>query len=233
MAGVDDSICADLGAAMALNAVERITIAGDNKSKSSVSFGGATSIITACGAALERLDMGSSQLNVPALDVFSVLNTHCVSLRRLDLSKCGITTFLPKERSAWRWAQHLVHLNLEENPLQGELHEVLAQLPSLSELLLGYTKLAGTIPEDIATTGNMRKLDVTATGLKPGQQARWTHEAAAMLSTRASISTMDAYGFVVSYRRKRHACVFCEFELLRVAVHLFRFYKWLKTERLN
>lgn len=157
---------------MELNAVERITIAGDNKSRSSVTFEGVARIIKAVGPALERLDVGSSPLNLPAVNVISVLSAHCVSLRRLDLSKCGLTSFLPPEPSAWRWAQHLVYLNLEENPLHGALHEVIAELPSLSELLLGYTRLTGPIPEAIASTGNMRKLDVTATGLKPGPQAR-------------------------------------------------------------
>ena len=62
-------------------------------------------------------------------------------------------------------------LNLEENPLLGSLPAAMVDaMPHLSVLRLGYTKLAGQIPEQFANAPNLREIDVTATALKPGPQ---------------------------------------------------------------
>ena len=170
--GITDDDCQALASgAFASNPVENVTIAGDNKTKSPVTFSGVVAIAKACNKYLEHFDVGASSCGGNRLDVMTtVFCEYCRRLRYVDLRKCDLSGVLPTSVDAWEWAEHLEYLNVEENPLTGGFPECIATLPNLKQLHLGYTKITGAIPEEVATKSNLKVLDVTATALVPGSK---------------------------------------------------------------
>lgn len=107
---------------------------------------------------VEQIELFGNQFSGELPDTF----TSLTSLRRFDASENNLTGRIPASLAGL----HLESLHLNDNFLEGEIPEILAMNPSLTELRLFNNKLSGSIPGILGTHSDLVEIDVSDNNLE-------------------------------------------------------------------
>ncbi|KAI3462642.1 hypothetical protein Pfo_019305 [Paulownia fortunei] len=107
---------------------------------------------------VEQIELFENQLSGELPDTFSNLT----SLLRFDASENNLTGKIPESLAGLP----LESLHLNDNFLEGEIPEILALNPKLSELRLFNNKLSGVLPEFLGMNSDLEEIDVSNNNLE-------------------------------------------------------------------
>ncbi|KAK6128732.1 hypothetical protein DH2020_037526 [Rehmannia glutinosa] len=107
---------------------------------------------------IEQIELFANQLSGELPDTFSNLT----SLLRFDASENNLTGKIPESLAGLS----LESLHLNDNFLEGEIPEVLALNPNLTELRLFNNRISGVLPEFLGMNSDLEEIDVSNNNLE-------------------------------------------------------------------